>query len=82
MTQEVCNKCSKPKRTDSDVNPYAVCNCGRPTKYNDEILDICQEYLEDSVYRNLLPTADGLSLYLDVSRKTINNWADKHPEFI
>lgn len=50
---------------------------GRPTKYCPELLDAAQEYL--NIYEDLdqvIPTIEGLSLYLDISRDTLYNWCD------
>lgn len=49
---------------------------GRPTKYNAELLEKAQKYLE--VYEqhgDVVPTIEGLSLYLDVGERTIYTWA-------
>jgi hypothetical protein len=48
---------------------------GRPTKYNEEILDKAKEYL--NVYESLgdvIPSIEGLSLHLDIVRSTIYDW--------
>jgi hypothetical protein len=48
---------------------------GRPTKYNEEILDKAKEYL--NVYETLgdvIPSIEGLSLHLDIVRSTIYDW--------
>lgn len=58
---------------------------GRPTEYNDEILKKSQEYIKsrkDDGKEVKLPTLEGLALYLDVSRKSLYNWAEKHSEFL
>jgi len=57
----------------------------RPTKYNKEILEKANKYLTD--YKNqelgkLIPSAEGLAIYLNVSTKTIYNWGNEHPEFL
>lgn len=57
---------------------------GRPTKYNDEILAKAQDYVENyQNYGDILPTVEGLSLVLDITRDTIWRWAkdDERPEF-
>lgn len=69
---------------------------GRPTLYSPEINDLAQEYLclcedteiaRDSGQRTeyklnvKLPTVEGLSVYLNVSRDTIYEWAKHYPEF-
>ncbi len=51
---------------------------GRPTNYNDEILAKAKEYLtvwnvgEDP---DVIPTVEGLSLFLGIARSTIYLWA-------
>lgn len=57
---------------------------GRPTKYNKELLTKAQDYL--NVYETLgdvIPTIEGLALYLDISRETVYEWCgdDKKKEF-
>jgi hypothetical protein len=55
---------------------------GRPTKYNEEIQDKADEYLdkwEDS--KEAVPTVAGLSLYIDTPKRTMYDWGDKFPEF-
>lgn len=48
---------------------------GAPTKYNEELLEKAKQYLH--VYEGLgdvLPTIEGLALYLDISRETLYRW--------
>jgi len=57
----------------------------RPTKYNKAILEKANKYIDD--YKNLefgkmIPSVDGLALYLEVARNTIYNWGDEYPEFL
>ena len=48
---------------------------GRPTKYNKEILEKSNYYLENfEEYGDKIPSIIGLSLVLDVSDETIQNW--------
>lgn len=63
---------------------------GRPTVYNDEMLAKASNYLGtcvdsyDEATRTWdveLPSIEGLSLYLDVSRPTIYEWKAKYSEF-
>ena len=62
-----------------DKNPV-----GRPTKYSPEMQAQAEEYLE--TYADLgdvVPTFVGLALHLDVTTKTIYNWAtEEKPEFL
>lgn len=48
---------------------------GRPTKYSPEILEKAQDYLEN--FKTAVPTIEGLSLELDISRETVYDWADQ-----
>jgi transposase-like protein len=67
----------------------------RPTKYNQEMQDKADEYLND--YFNIrpeapdfqnenemcvIPSIEGLAEYLGVSRKSLYNWREQHPEFL
>lgn len=52
----------------------------RPTKLTPEIYEKAEAYL--SRYETVIPSAAGLSIYLDVSRATLYNWADKEARFL
>ena len=56
---------------------------GRPTKYNQEMVDRSYKYIDD--YENhgdMIPSIEGLSEILDVRRNTIYDWAkDEEKEF-
>lgn len=63
---------------------------GRPTEYKGEetcarvleYLDICTDsYDEKGRLTVNLPKAEGLATFLDVTRKTLYEWAEKYPEF-
>ena len=53
----------------------------RPTKYSEEILDRAVEYVtsffsEETIPEDeVIPSIEGLALYLEVSRPTIYDWA-------
>ena len=48
---------------------------GRPTKYNEELLAKAREYLfKYEELGDVIPSAIGLSLYLDVCRDTLYDW--------
>lgn len=58
-------------------------NIGRPSEYNETILQRTQEYMESyEQVGDAIPSVAGLAVFLEVSRKTIYNWADAHPEFL
>lgn len=46
----------------------------RPTKLTKELVDKASKYLGTCIGK--LPTKEGLSLYLDVSRETLYQWKD------
>lgn len=55
----------------------------RPTKYNDEVQAKAEGYADNFLaYGDPVPTVAGLADCLDVSRKTIYNWAEDHPVFL
>jgi hypothetical protein len=54
----------------------------RPTKYNEEIQDKADEYLDKwKELSEAVPTVAGLSLYIDTPKRTMYDWGDKFPEF-
>lgn len=51
---------------------------GRPSEYSQEILEKTKDYIiNHRIYNDEVPSIAGLSIHLDVARKTIYNWADK-----
>jgi len=49
---------------------------GRPTKYNQEILDKAHHYMDHyEEYDEVIPSAVGLALVLDITRTTLYAWA-------
>ena len=54
---------------------------GRPTIYCQEMVDKAKEYLEtfSESGDEVIPTIEGLSLFLDISRPTIYDW-EKHED--
>ena len=56
---------------------------GRPTKYNQEMVDKSYEYIENYAdYDDMIPSIEGLSEVLDVRRNTLYDWAkDEDKEF-
>ena len=56
---------------------------GRPSKYNDEIQAKAEDYaMNFMAYGDPVPTVAGLADAIDVSRATMYNWGDEHPEFL
>lgn len=57
---------------------------GRPSKYNEEIQELAEDYLLNYAQDgDLVPTLVGLALHLDVATNTIYNWANENnPEFL
>jgi hypothetical protein len=53
---------------------------GRPTKYNEEVLNIANEYKNRIWQAPMMPTIEGLADELDVDSDTINNWATAKDE--
>lgn len=56
---------------------------GRPTLYNTDVQAQAEQYLlEDyKIEGGVIPSVAGLACYLGVSRSTIHEWRDRHPEF-
>lgn len=82
-----CGKCLKYKGT-----AEGCCECGRPTKYNEEILqktrayiDNCNDTQEDKEHgipkQVNLPTIEGLAYDLKVNKTTIYEWVKVYDEF-
>ena len=56
---------------------------GRPTKYADDTIERANEYIDNhEKYGNGIPSRAGLAWYLGVSMPTLDNWADKYPDFL
>jgi len=56
---------------------------GRPTKYNQEMVDKSYEYIENyAKYDDMIPSIEGLAEALDLCRDTLYDWAkDDKKEF-
>lgn len=57
----------------------------RPTDYNENTISQAKDYInscKDSDKTVNLPTAEGLALYLGVSRRVLYDWADKYEAFL
>lgn len=57
---------------------------GRPTKYDEEIQRLADEYVNNHLEKgDLVPTIVGLAIELDVATNTIYNWAtEDKPAFL
>lgn len=55
---------------------------GRPSKYNEGILELSNEYLDNyQEHGDAIPSVVGLACALDVGRRTLYAWAEAHEEF-
>ena len=52
---------------------------GRPSKYSEEILEKCREYLKtyDKEIGDVIPSHIGMFLFINVGKTTAYNWADE-----
>jgi hypothetical protein len=57
---------------------------GRPSKYNEEVLEKARDYLQNyESCGDVIPMACGLAVFLGVTENTIYNWANEsNPEFL
>lgn len=56
---------------------------GRPTKFGETIQAKADEYASNFMaYGDPVPSVAGLADALNVSRKSIYNWAEDHPDFL
>lgn len=56
---------------------------GRPTKYNEKVLEQAKYYVDNhQECGDIVPTAVGLAFLLEISDKTLDNWGKEHPEFL
>jgi molybdopterin-guanine dinucleotide biosynthesis protein len=57
---------------------------GRPTKYNKKVLAQAEYYLEhydEKGIDNFIPSIAGLAVYLEVTKRTLYMWMEKHSTF-
>ncbi len=62
----------------------------RPSEYLDEYVSKVDEYLllhkdeeiDSKKLRVKLPTIEGFALFIGVSKKSLYNWSEEHPEFL
>jgi len=52
---------------------------GRPTKYSEELLEACEDYLEN--YEDAIPSHIGLFLHIKVGKSTAYEWADPKSDY-
>lgn len=57
-----------------------VMTAGRPTSYTEDMQIKAQSYIDTK--QPTIHSAVGLCRHLGVSRQTIYDWGDKHPEFL
>ena len=56
---------------------------GRPTKLTDELMHKAKVYVQrDYLIDELIPTMQGLSLYLGVSKRVLHDWRNENDEFM
>jgi len=56
---------------------------GRPTKLTDELMAKAKVYVQrDYLIDELIPTMQGLSLYLGVSKRVLHDWRNESDEFL
>lgn len=54
----------------------------RPTKLDEEMKDKVLKYIKDCIKKDNIPSAVGLALALDVSKKTLYNWSKLDDELL
>ena len=55
---------------------------GRPTKLTEDVRQKIAEYYTECVLSGEVPTAAQLAVILDISKKTLYNWADNDAELL
>ncbi len=67
----------------------AVIGRGRPSEYDPEYINSVDEYLAETVDKTIngrvkvnLPTIEDFARYIGVSKKSLYNWRDIHPDFL
>jgi len=57
---------------------------GRPTKLTDALIEKAAKYATKDymLHSEVIPTIEGLAVYLDVSRSTIYNWKTENRDFL
>lgn len=56
---------------------------GRKTLYSEEMLTLANAYIDQFTEMDqVVPTAAGMALSLDVSKRVLYDWAEKHEAFL
>lgn len=55
---------------------------GRPTKYDDSMINKIKEYVEKCISENKLPTRAGLANFIVVTKQTLINWGKENKQFL
>ena len=57
---------------------------GRPTKYNEAMNELGQEYIYNykTEHDHAVPSVVGLAYILKCAERTLYNWGNDHPEFL
>lgn len=54
-----------------------MASAGQPTKYNKQKLETTLDYIKNYAdYEDVIPSVAGLAVVLEVSKKTLYNWAE------
>lgn len=53
----------------------------RPTILTDELIEKAEGYIDYRLEQKLLPTIEGLAVYLGINRDTVYDWKNKHERF-
>jgi len=55
---------------------------GRPSKYTPELLDKAESYLTEWENEDdMIPSVEGLSVFINIARSTLYKWSEEKPEF-
>lgn len=55
---------------------------GRPSKYDEHLIDTMRTYVGRCVEDNVLPTVEGFACIVDVDADTVGAWSKKHKRFL
>ena len=78
-----CGRCTKEKKENVFDVTKEYCNCGRPTKYTDELLEKAWKYVDLKMpckeTDEVIHSIEGLTDFIDINRETAYEWV-KDPE--